>query len=426
MRLRSTAGSHSPSAVERRAQPLVGELARQRIVEGRVVVQAVGRRPLHVSADAREVDRAHDRALVQRVAVAVFVVGGRQIAVVGHEGDGALVRPERRPRQAQARDRRLERRAHGVAPGAALARVVDLVEHHDRARHHPRAAPAGWPPPAGRSRPRRARPRAGRRTPPTSRDRGADERLGGVGPLRLEVLRRHHHHEPPGPPGQHRPLHRAAARTSSCRRRASRPPGSSARGCASNRASASCCHARSRTLGGRASSCPDPEAVLRKLPVEMGRSFSSPRRGGVDSFSGFATIRRESGARVSARHVGRGTSGGSRPAAARTPAASGSRYRSRTGRRPSWPAAGRTPSRTSSRMSARRAPARRAASRPAWRASSRAGRGTAGAACAATGRRGAPGCRRRAPGRWARAQRWRARADRPPAVCATSASLNCD
>ena len=85
--------------VERGAQPLVRQLARQRIVERRRVFQPARRRPFHVTLDAREIDRAHDRAIFQSLAVTVFVVGLGQIAVVAHEGDGVLIGSERRARQ---------------------------------------------------------------------------------------------------------------------------------------------------------------------------------------------------------------------------------------------------------------------------------------------------------------------------------------
>ena len=131
-----------PRDVERRAQPLAGELARQPIVERRLVFTAVGRRPLHAPVDAREVDGPHDVPILQCVAVAVLEVGLGQLAGVVDEGNRPLIGPERRPRQAEPPPRRFERLPDGVAPGAAVARVVDLVE--DRQRRRGPAAAATW------------------------------------------------------------------------------------------------------------------------------------------------------------------------------------------------------------------------------------------------------------------------------------------
>ena len=91
------------------AQSLAGELARQPVVERGLVFDAVRRRPLHAPVDAREVHRAHHAPVLQGVAVAVFEVGLRQIAVVVDERDRPLVGSERRPRQAEAPPRRVER-----------------------------------------------------------------------------------------------------------------------------------------------------------------------------------------------------------------------------------------------------------------------------------------------------------------------------
>ena len=101
---------------------------------------AVGRRPLHVAVDPGEVHRPHDAAVGQRLAVAVLVVGPGLVEVVVDERDGAGVGAERRARQRQASTaRRRTPRATADAPRPVVARVVDLVEHHERV---PRPA---WP-----------------------------------------------------------------------------------------------------------------------------------------------------------------------------------------------------------------------------------------------------------------------------------------
>ena len=115
------------------AQALAGEVARQSVVERGLVFDAVRRRPLHAPVDAREIHRAHHAPILQGVAVAVFEVGLREIAVVADERDRPLVRAERRPRQAEAPPRRVERLPSRVAPRAAVAGVVDLVEDRQRA-----------------------------------------------------------------------------------------------------------------------------------------------------------------------------------------------------------------------------------------------------------------------------------------------------
>ena len=148
--LRQHRGQPLALDVQGGAQPLVGQLAGQPVVEGGAVVVAVGRGPLHHALDAREIHRTHHARLAQGLAVAVLVVGVGQVAVVAHERDDVLVRAEGRARQAQPADRRFEGEAHAVAPRSALAGVVDLVEHDQRARAPAPATRRGWPPPAGR------------------------------------------------------------------------------------------------------------------------------------------------------------------------------------------------------------------------------------------------------------------------------------
>ena len=102
----STLGIHSPSRLERGAQP------HRHLVLGQLVLEvgrdhvARRRRPLHLAVDPREVDRAHDAAVAQRVGVAVRVVGVRQVAlaaggVVADERDLDRVAAERGTRQRQ-------------------------------------------------------------------------------------------------------------------------------------------------------------------------------------------------------------------------------------------------------------------------------------------------------------------------------------
>ena len=120
--LREHGGHPVAGDVEGRAQPLAGQLARQTIVEGRLVRDAVGRGPLHPPVDARKIDRPHDLAVLQRVAVSVLEVGLGQLADVVDEGDRPLVRAKRRARQAEPPPGRVERLADRVAPRPAVAR----------------------------------------------------------------------------------------------------------------------------------------------------------------------------------------------------------------------------------------------------------------------------------------------------------------
>ena len=117
---------------ECRPQPLVGERARQRVVEGRLVAGAVRRGPLHLAAGPREVDRTHHASVAERVAVAVLVVGDGLVLLVAHERDGLGVAPEWRARQGQASGRAVERRPQRATPRLVLGRMVDLVEHDVR------------------------------------------------------------------------------------------------------------------------------------------------------------------------------------------------------------------------------------------------------------------------------------------------------
>ena len=163
---------------ERRAQPLVGELAGQRVVERRRVDGAVRRAPLHLAADPREVHRPHDAAVAQRVAVAVLEVRDGLVGLVAHERDRPGVAAERRARQGQAPGALAERDPQALAPRLVLARVVDLVEDDDGAPGERRAARQRSSPPAGSSSRRRACPAAGRRRRATSAGRDG----AGAGP----------------------------------------------------------------------------------------------------------------------------------------------------------------------------------------------------------------------------------------------------
>jgi hypothetical protein len=187
-----------PLAVERqrRAEALVGEFARERIVERGGQHLAAARDPLHLATGPREVHRADDPSVAQGVVVAVLEVGDRLVRHVAHEWDRAGVAPERRPRERQAPGGCPERKAQRLAPRPVLPGVMDLVEHDVRAagqrlelrgarRHalvrrddavHVGRKPAGSHVP-GRI---QVQPQAGRR----------------LGPLDLEVRRRRHDHHP--------------------------------------------------------------------------------------------------------------------------------------------------------------------------------------------------------------------------------------
>ena len=116
VRLEEHGGQPLALDVERRAQALARAGAPDRVVEARRLRRAVGRRPLHVPVDSREVDGPHDTPVAQRLAVAVLVVGVRLLPDVAHEGDGALVRPKRRSRQAEPDGCQLEGVPDAISP----------------------------------------------------------------------------------------------------------------------------------------------------------------------------------------------------------------------------------------------------------------------------------------------------------------------
>jgi hypothetical protein len=129
MSLHKDARQPVTGCIESRAQSLVGQIARQGIIEGSRTIEAARCGPFHVAMDARKVNGANDQSILQRVAVAVLVIGTCEIAVVMHEGNGALVRAKGRARQTQSAVGVLEREAHAVAPRTTLASVMDLVQH---------------------------------------------------------------------------------------------------------------------------------------------------------------------------------------------------------------------------------------------------------------------------------------------------------
>src|SRR5450631_3518911 len=97
MRLPKHAGQPVAVCIEGRAQSLVGQVSRQGIVEGGRTIEAARGGPFHVAIDARKVDGANDQSILERVAVAVLVVGTCEITVVVDERNGALVRAKGRP-----------------------------------------------------------------------------------------------------------------------------------------------------------------------------------------------------------------------------------------------------------------------------------------------------------------------------------------
>ncbi len=186
-------------------EPLVGERARQRVVEGRLVGRAIGRGPFHLAAGPREVDRPHHATVSERIAVAVLVVGDRLILLVAHEGDGLGIAPEWRPRQGQAAGGAVERRPERRSPCLVLGRMVDLVEHDVRApdRIPDRSRAQGHLLVAGHDAVHIQGQAAIGRGP--CRVEMELEPRGRMGPLDLEVGGRRHDHERGTPLGEGQP-----------------------------------------------------------------------------------------------------------------------------------------------------------------------------------------------------------------------------
>ena len=125
------------AGVERRAPRLCGDVLRVVLPERGLHLVARARAPAHRARVAEEHDGAHD-AVAQGATVAVGVVGLREpdaalVARVAHERDGRGVAAEGGAREREAPLGALERLAHGVAPAERIARVVHLVEDHERA-----------------------------------------------------------------------------------------------------------------------------------------------------------------------------------------------------------------------------------------------------------------------------------------------------
>ena len=112
-------------------------LGRQRLAEPRGHLLARAGAPARRPGVGEEDHRPH-HAVGQRLRVAVRVVRAaaqQALAVrdVVDERDRVVVAAERRPGQRQAARRRRERLAHALAPRPRVARVVHLVEDHQRA-----------------------------------------------------------------------------------------------------------------------------------------------------------------------------------------------------------------------------------------------------------------------------------------------------
>ena len=133
----STAGIHSPpgSSAVRQARAVCSAVSGS---PSRAVISSPALvRQLDVPGVGEEHHRP-DHAVGQRLGVAVGVVGAaaqQALAVrrVVDERDRVVVAAERRPGQREPARRGRERLAHPLAPRARVARVVHLVEDHQRA-----------------------------------------------------------------------------------------------------------------------------------------------------------------------------------------------------------------------------------------------------------------------------------------------------
>ena len=129
----STVGSHSPSRLsavrsrwaERCRSSASSKLAAFALPSGAVHSMNPLMRGNHTGRTTR-------RSL-ERVVVAVLVVGTRLVEVVVDERDGVRVAAERRAGDGEATGRRLERNPDRGAPRLLVARMVQLVEDHEAA-----------------------------------------------------------------------------------------------------------------------------------------------------------------------------------------------------------------------------------------------------------------------------------------------------
>ena len=118
---------------QRRPQPLVRQGPRQRVLERRRHLTAVGGHPFHLPTEPREEHGSDHPPIGQCLAVSVLDVGDHLIGLVQHEGDGSCVTTEWRTGQGQAPGRRGEGLAHPFAPGPFVTGVMDLVQDHETA-----------------------------------------------------------------------------------------------------------------------------------------------------------------------------------------------------------------------------------------------------------------------------------------------------
>ena len=238
-----------PLAVERQggAQALRRAGGVEGVVEAGRHLLAVGRDPLHLAADPREVHRAHDPSVAQGVAVAVRVVGPGLVEHVADERDRCGVRPERACRRGPGDGGRHRRRSGSSRPRPARRRRGGSRRGRRGRRPPGRAAPGAadatcwyvvttpWRSPASAvgGRPRRVEVEP--------------DAVGGGRPLDLEVGGRGHHDQARRAAGRARGGP-PPGRTSSCRRRGWRRPGSRASSASTNASKAAFCHGRRRIV----------------------------------------------------------------------------------------------------------------------------------------------------------------------------------
>ena len=117
-----------------RAQACAPLIACEFVFEGRLDQCAFGIDPFHVAVETGKVDRTHNPAVLEGLAVAVFVVW-LSIAVVApgvlDERDRTVVGAKRRATQQESGRGAAERSLDAIAPAAVACCVVDFVEYHD-------------------------------------------------------------------------------------------------------------------------------------------------------------------------------------------------------------------------------------------------------------------------------------------------------